>query len=35
MAAGTLLGARKTVTTLAQHVVEVISDSGEGAQRCG
>jgi 2-oxoglutarate ferredoxin oxidoreductase subunit alpha len=26
---------RKTVTTLAQHVVEVISDSGEGAQRCG
>jgi 2-oxoglutarate ferredoxin oxidoreductase subunit alpha len=26
---------RVTVTTLAQHVVEVISDSGEGAQRCG
>jgi 2-oxoglutarate ferredoxin oxidoreductase subunit alpha len=25
----------KTVTTLDQHVVEVISDSGEGAQRCG
>src|SRR5271169_1818790 len=25
----------KTVTTLTQHVVEVISDSGEGAQRCG
>jgi 2-oxoglutarate ferredoxin oxidoreductase subunit alpha len=25
----------KPVTTLAQHVVEVISDSGEGAQRCG
>jgi 2-oxoglutarate ferredoxin oxidoreductase subunit alpha len=25
----------KTVTTLAQHVVEIISDSGEGAQRCG
>jgi 2-oxoglutarate ferredoxin oxidoreductase subunit alpha len=24
-----------TVTTLAQHVVEIISDSGEGAQRCG
>jgi 2-oxoglutarate ferredoxin oxidoreductase subunit alpha len=23
------------VTTLVQHVVEVISDSGEGAQRCG
>ena len=27
--------ARKAVTTLTQHVVEVISDSGEGAQRCG
>jgi 2-oxoglutarate/2-oxoacid ferredoxin oxidoreductase subunit alpha len=27
--------AGKTPTTLAQHVVEVISDSGEGAQRCG
>ncbi len=26
---------RKTVTTLTHHVVEVISDSGEGAQRCG
>jgi len=28
---------RPTVTpvTLAQHVIEVISDSGEGAQRCG
>jgi len=25
----------KSVTTLAQHVVEIISDSGEGAQRCG
>src|SRR6266542_5762452 len=25
----------KTVTTLSQHVVEIISDSGEGAQRCG
>jgi 2-oxoglutarate ferredoxin oxidoreductase subunit alpha len=25
----------KNVTTLAEHVVEVISDSGEGAQRCG
>jgi 2-oxoglutarate ferredoxin oxidoreductase subunit alpha len=25
----------KTVTTLTQHVIEVISDSGEGAQRCG
>ena len=27
--------AQKTVTTLAEHIVEVISDSGEGAQRCG
>jgi hypothetical protein len=26
---------RKPVITLTQHVVEVISDSGEGAQRCG
>ncbi len=26
---------RKSLTTLTQHVVEVISDSGEGAQRCG
>jgi 2-oxoglutarate/2-oxoacid ferredoxin oxidoreductase subunit alpha len=25
----------RTVTTLTQHVVEIISDSGEGAQRCG
>jgi 2-oxoglutarate ferredoxin oxidoreductase subunit alpha len=28
-------GAGKTVITLAEHVVDVISDSGEGAQRCG
>lgn len=27
--------AKKTLTTLKEHVVEVISDSGEGAQRCG
>lgn len=27
--------ARKPVTTLAQHIVEIVSDSGEGAQRCG
>ena len=27
--------AKKTFATLAQHVIEVISDSGEGAQRCG
>ncbi len=26
---------RKAAATLTQHVVEVISDSGEGAQRCG
>jgi 2-oxoglutarate ferredoxin oxidoreductase subunit alpha len=25
----------KTVTTLSEHIVEIISDSGEGAQRCG
>src|ERR1700757_5159985 len=25
----------KTVLTLREHIVEVISDSGEGAQRCG
>jgi 2-oxoglutarate/2-oxoacid ferredoxin oxidoreductase subunit alpha len=25
----------KTVTTLKEHIVEIISDSGEGAQRCG
>jgi len=25
----------KSVVTLAEHVVEIISDSGEGAQRCG
>lgn len=27
--------AAQSVTTLKEHVVEVISDSGEGAQRCG
>jgi len=26
---------KKTVTTLTESVIEVISDSGEGAQRCG
>ncbi|HET7671933.1 MAG TPA: hypothetical protein VFK84_16105, partial [Burkholderiales bacterium] len=25
----------KTIQTLKEHIVEVISDSGEGAQRCG
>jgi 2-oxoglutarate/2-oxoacid ferredoxin oxidoreductase subunit alpha len=28
-------GARPRVETLPQHVIEIISDSGEGAQRCG
>jgi 2-oxoglutarate ferredoxin oxidoreductase subunit alpha len=27
--------ARKPVLTLDQHIVEIVSDSGEGAQRCG
>ena len=26
---------KKTSTTLKEHIVEIISDSGEGAQRCG
>ena len=30
-----LSAGKKTVTTLSEHIVEVISDSGEGAQRCG
>ena len=30
-----VLPGRRTVTTLSEHIVEVISDSGEGAQRCG
>ena len=34
-APGTASKPREGVTTLTQHVVEVISDSGEGAQRCG
>ena len=25
----------KTITTLKEHIIEVVSDSGEGAQRCG
>lgn len=25
----------KTVVTLSEHIVEIVSDSGEGAQRCG
>ncbi|MFN8178546.1 MAG: 2-oxoacid:acceptor oxidoreductase subunit alpha [bacterium] len=27
--------AAKSVTTLPEHIVDIISDSGEGAQRCG
>jgi len=27
--------ATKRITTLKEHIVEIISDSGEGAQRCG
>jgi 2-oxoglutarate ferredoxin oxidoreductase subunit alpha len=27
--------AHKPVTTLREHIVEIVSDSGEGAQRCG
>jgi 2-oxoglutarate ferredoxin oxidoreductase subunit alpha len=30
-----LLRPTRTVTTLKEHVIEVVSDSGEGAQRCG
>ena len=26
---------KQTCTTLTEHIVEIISDSGEGAQRCG
>ena len=26
---------KKTCVTLKEHIVEIISDSGEGAQRCG
>ena len=29
------LRAGKTAVTLSEHIVEIISDSGEGAQRCG
>ena len=25
----------KAITTLSEHIVEIVSDSGEGAQRCG
>ena len=30
-----LASAGKTVTKLGEHILEIISDSGEGAQRCG
>jgi 2-oxoglutarate ferredoxin oxidoreductase subunit alpha len=30
-----LLRPTRTVTSLKEHVIEVVSDSGEGAQRCG
>jgi len=30
-----MLQAEKPVVTLKEHIVEIISDSGEGAQRCG
>src|SRR5271157_4885958 len=29
------VAAESAVQTLSEHVVEIISDSGEGAQRCG
>ncbi len=29
------LQSRRSVTTLKEHIVEIVSDSGEGAQRCG
>jgi 2-oxoglutarate ferredoxin oxidoreductase subunit alpha len=34
-AASGAMARQKVVTPLSQHVIEVISDSGEGAQRCG
>ncbi len=33
--AGRKTASRRKVTNLTEHVIEVISDSGEGAQRCG
>ncbi len=30
-----MLAGAKPATTLAEHVIEIVSDSGEGAQRCG
>jgi 2-oxoglutarate ferredoxin oxidoreductase subunit alpha len=29
------VGAAKETVTLSEHVIEIVSDSGEGAQRCG
>src|SRR5512140_3977274 len=31
----TAAAASKTLIALQEHIVEIISDSGEGAQRCG
>ncbi|MGB5082946.1 MAG: hypothetical protein WBO23_19630, partial [Burkholderiales bacterium] len=31
----TRAGGAKSAATLAEHVIEIVSDSGEGAQRCG
>jgi 2-oxoglutarate/2-oxoacid ferredoxin oxidoreductase subunit alpha len=32
---GGCVGAAKEAVTLSEHVIEIVSDSGEGAQRCG
>ena len=32
---GGRVGAAKEAVTLSEHVIEIVSDSGEGAQRCG
>ena len=32
---GDRVGAAKEAVTLSEHVIEIVSDSGEGAQRCG
>ena len=35
MNAVTPLKLRKSVQTIDEHIVEIMSDSGEGAQKCG
>jgi 2-oxoglutarate ferredoxin oxidoreductase subunit alpha len=35
MNSSTTLQSPRTLTTLKEHIIEVVSDSGEGAQRCG